>query len=174
MKKLFNMICTEILLLVTSLAATIGARTPRLRHSKQDSAVEVTLAPAKAGAAAELVATVKNVGSTDLNMLKVGTLLDETLPIRKVLVVDGEGVEAPFRGIHASIQYDALTAKHFRLLKASESMTIIISVATVHEFTKSGKYTFSAAGLLPVNLAGSAEPFGLALPCWSNSVGSLC
>ncbi|KAI0834403.1 Deuterolysin metalloprotease family-domain-containing protein [Hypoxylon sp. FL0890] len=162
--------CAEILLVAVSLAATIDARISRLIRSRQDAAAEVTLVPAEASGAAELVATIKNVGSTDLNLLKIGTLLDEALPVQRILVVDEEGVQAPFKGIHASIRYDALTAKHFRLLRVSESVTTIISPATVHEFTKSGTYTFSATGVLPIAPAGSTQLSGPALAYQSNNV----
>ncbi|KAI1395000.1 Deuterolysin metalloprotease family-domain-containing protein [Hypoxylon fuscum] len=160
----------QILLALASLTATIDAHILRPVHSKRTSTLEVTLAPATSNGAAELVATIRNVGSTDLNLLKVGTLLDEVLPVQKVLAVDEKGVEVQFRGIHASIRYDALTAKHFQLLKASESVSTVISAAAVHEFVKSGTYTFSVSGLMPVAPAGSTELSGPALTIQSNSV----
>lgn len=76
----------------------------------------------------------------------------------------------PFRGIHASIQHDALQSHHFQLLKASESVSTVISTAAVHEFAKSGTYTFTATGLMPVALAGSTELSGPALIFQSNSI----
>ncbi|OTA83880.1 hypothetical protein M434DRAFT_400582 [Hypoxylon sp. CO27-5] len=160
----------EILLVAARLAATIDARIPRLVHDRQAPAIEVTLTPVEAGNAAELVATILNIGSTDLNLLKVGTILDEILPVQKVLAVDEKGLEVPFKGIHASIQHSALTDEHFRLLKVSESVSTVISAATVHEFTASGTYTFLATGLLPVAPAGSTELSGPALTYLSNNV----
>ncbi|XXG98043.1 hypothetical protein Hte_004360 [Hypoxylon texense] len=159
-----------IVLAIASIVATIDGHTLRPVHSKRATALEVTLAPTGTGGAAELVATIRNVGSVDLNLLRVGTLLDEVLPVQKVSVTDGAGSEVPFRGIHASIQHDALTSEHFLLLKASESVSTLISAAAVHEFTGSGTYTFSATGLMPVAPAGSTKLSGPAPILQSNSV----
>ncbi|KAI1651631.1 Deuterolysin metalloprotease family-domain-containing protein [Daldinia loculata] len=161
---------TEILLAVASLTATTTAHILNPIRGRQASVLEVTLTPSPTGEAAELIATIKNVGSEDLNLLRVGTLLDEVLPVQKVSVVDESGVEAPFRGIHASIRHDALAAKNFRLLKASESFDTVVKAATVHKFEKSGTYTFRATGLIPVAAAGSTELSGPAILIHSNSI----
>ncbi|CAJ2512662.1 Uu.00g007810.m01.CDS01 [Anthostomella pinea] len=162
--------CARVLLALSSVASTVQARfAGAVNHSKRSPSLEVTLAPATEGIA-ELVATIKNVGSADLNLLKVGTLLDERLPVQKVLALDEAGVEAPFRGIHASIQHAALRAEHFQLLKASEIISMVINVAAVHDFTASGTYTFKASGLMPFANAGSAELIGPALTYESNTI----
>ncbi|KAI8962996.1 Deuterolysin metalloprotease family-domain-containing protein [Daldinia sp. FL1419] len=161
-----------ILLAIVSFAATanVNAHMLKLIFGRQASALEVILAPSSTGEVAELIATIKNVGSEDLNLLRVGTLLDEVLPVEKVSVVDESGAEVPFRGIHASILHDALTAKNFRLLKASESLSTVIKAAAVHKFEKSGTYTFSATGMIPVAPAGSTELSGPAIAIQSNSI----
>ncbi|KAI0380589.1 Deuterolysin metalloprotease family-domain-containing protein [Hypomontagnella monticulosa] len=158
------------LVAATGLATVVSGYTVKPVFNRQAPALEVTLAPIATGEVAELVATIKNVGSTDLNLLKVGTLLDDVLPVQKVLATDEAGVEAPFRGIHASIRYDALTTAHFQPLKVSESVRAIIKTASVHEFTKSGIYTFSATGLLPVAPAGSSILSGPAISIQSNKI----
>ncbi|KAI1377017.1 Deuterolysin metalloprotease family-domain-containing protein [Hypoxylon crocopeplum] len=160
----------RVLLPLVSLATAINAYGLESTQGRGSSALEVILAPATISSAAELVATIKNVGSVDLNLLKVGTLLDEVLPVQKVLAVNEAGVEATFKGIHASIRHDALKAEHFHLLKATESVSTTISAATVHEFTESGTYTFLAAGLMPVAQAGSTELSGPAIIFHSNSI----
>lgn len=80
-----------VVLAVASLAATIEAHALKSVYSKRATALEVTLASSGTGGVGELVATIKNAGPTDLNLLKVGTLLDETLPVQKVLAVDEAG-----------------------------------------------------------------------------------
>ncbi|KAI1382930.1 Deuterolysin metalloprotease family-domain-containing protein [Hypoxylon trugodes] len=159
-----------IALAVASLAESIGAHVLKPMYSRLASDLEVTLAPVEAGGAAELIATVKNVGSVDLNLLKVGTILDEVLPVQKVTAVNEAGIEAPFRGIHASIKYDALKLENFHLLKVLESVSTVISAATVHDFTESGTHTFSTTGLLPVAPAGSTQLSGPALIYQSNNI----
>ncbi|KAI0160846.1 Deuterolysin metalloprotease family-domain-containing protein [Hypoxylon sp. FL1284] len=147
-----------VLAIATSLVTTIEAT------------LEVTLTPSGTQGAAELIATIKNVGSIDLNLLTVGTLLDTALPVQKVSVRDEAGNEVPFRGIYASIQHDALTQEHFQLLRASESTSAIVSAAAVHAFPRSATYTFAVAGLMPVAPAGSTELPGPVLVLQSNSV----
>lgn len=56
---------------------------------RRAAGLEVTLAPADNNAA-EVIATVKNVGFDDLNLLTLGTFLD-TAPIQKLVVVDEAG-----------------------------------------------------------------------------------
>ncbi|OTB01684.1 hypothetical protein M426DRAFT_75075 [Hypoxylon sp. CI-4A] len=135
------------------------------------SVLEVTLAPnPESNGAAELIATIRNAGSEDLNLLNAGTLLDDFLPVQKVAVVNEAGVEAPFIGIHPSFHADSFTTKHFRLLKAGESLTTGIKAAAVHEFTESRTYTFTAAGHFPVAPAGTTKLSGPALEFQSNGV----
>ncbi|KAI1441902.1 Deuterolysin metalloprotease family-domain-containing protein [Annulohypoxylon stygium] len=162
--------CTEVLLVAASLVASVNAHILKQFHRKEASVLEVTLSPATTGGVAELIATVTNVGPTDLNLLKIGTLLDESLPVQKVLAVDELGNEAKFKGIHASIRYDALKAEHFHTLRASESVSTNISAASIHDFAKSGTYTFTASGLMPVAATGSTKLSGPALSFQSNNV----
>ncbi|KAI1804943.1 Deuterolysin metalloprotease family-domain-containing protein [Daldinia bambusicola] len=161
---------TKFVLAIASLRAAADAHTAKPINGREDSALEVTLSPSPEGDVAELIATIKNVGSEDLNLLRVGTLLDEVLPVQKVSVVDESGKDAPFRGIHASIQHDALAAANFQLLRTSESLDTVIKPASVHKFEKSGTYTFTATGLMPVAAAGSTELSGPAMVIQSNSI----
>ncbi|KAI2617664.1 Deuterolysin metalloprotease family-domain-containing protein [Hypomontagnella submonticulosa] len=168
--RLFVMRYIINLVAAAGLATVVSGYTMKPVRDSQAPALKVILAPATTSDVAELVVTIINVGSIDLNLLKVGTLLDEVLPVQKVLAVDEAGVEAPFRGVHASIRYDALTPAHFHPLKVFESVNIIIKTARVHEFAKSGTYSFSATGLLPVAPAGSATLSGPAVIIQSNSI----
>lgn len=56
-----------------------------IENAKRELGLDVTLAPA--GNVAEVVATVKNVGAQDLNLLTLGTFLD-VAPVQKLSVVD--------------------------------------------------------------------------------------
>lgn len=82
----------KVLLVVTRCATALAAFVPRSQHSEETSVLEVTLFSSTTGVAAELVATIKNTGATDLNLLKVGTLLDEALPVQKLSVADESGI----------------------------------------------------------------------------------
>jgi deuterolysin len=57
-----------------------------LENGKRDTGLEVTLTAAE-GSAADVVATVKNVGTQSLNLLTLGTFLDSA-PVQKLAVVD--------------------------------------------------------------------------------------
>lgn len=57
-----------------------------LENGKRDTGLEVTLAAAE-DSSANVIATVKNVGTQSLNLLTLGTFLD-TAPVQKLSVVD--------------------------------------------------------------------------------------
>lgn len=65
-----------------------------LQNGKRDTGLEVTLTAAK-GSAADVVATVKNVGTENLNLLTLGTFLDAA-PVQKLAVVDEASKSNPF------------------------------------------------------------------------------
>ncbi|RYP53798.1 hypothetical protein DL769_010446 [Monosporascus sp. CRB-8-3] len=139
-------------------------------HGERSSQLEVELAVPSSGSVSELVARIKNVGTTDLNLLKFGTILDDKLPIQKVVVLDEAGEEVQAKAIHPSLDYDALQSKHFQLLKAFESVETIIDAATVHSFDISGTYSFVVEGLIPLAVAPSTKLSGPPAYVKSNTV----
>ncbi|RYO80170.1 hypothetical protein DL764_009925 [Monosporascus ibericus] len=139
-------------------------------NRERSSQLEVELAVPASGSVSELVARIKNVGNTDLNLLKFGTILDDKLPIQKVVIVDEAGEEVQAKAIHPSLDYDALQSKHFQLLKASESVEAIIDAAMVHSFDKSGTYSFAVEGLIPLAVAPSTKLSGPPAYVKSNTV----
>ena len=54
------------------------------------SPLEVSLT-APSGNVAEIVAKISNTGTTDLNLVKIGSILDTKLPIQRLVVTDGAG-----------------------------------------------------------------------------------
>ncbi|TQN63769.1 Neutral protease 2-like protein, partial [Colletotrichum shisoi] len=54
----------------------------------RDATLQVILEPALSGRVAEVSATIKNSGTSNLNLLKVGTILDDELPVQRVIIVD--------------------------------------------------------------------------------------
>ncbi|KAF0320947.1 neutral protease 2 [Colletotrichum asianum] len=121
-----------------------------IRLNKRDSGLEVTLAPSASGTPTEVIATIKNNGADDLNLLKRGLV--------------------SFRGIEPSIQYDALGPNHFQFLSAGESIAVAIDVAKVHYFEKSGRFSVIADGLIPVGLASSTSFDQPAIAFKSNAI----
>lgn len=74
-------------LAILSVAAlTVNAAV--IDNAKRDSGLVVTLTSAEG--AAEVLATIKNVGTQDLNLLTLGTFLDSA-PVQKLAVVDETG-----------------------------------------------------------------------------------
>ncbi|KAI8314432.1 hypothetical protein K4K61_004888 [Colletotrichum sp. SAR11_59] len=141
-----------------------------IRLNKRDSGLEVTLAPSASGTPTEVIATTKNNGADDLNLLKVGTILDDKLPVQRVVVTDQSGGLVSFRGIEPSIQYDALRPNHFQFLSAGKSIAVAIDVAKVHYFEKSGRFSVIADGLIPVGLASSTSFDQPAIAFKSNAI----
>ncbi|KZL84823.1 neutral protease 2 [Colletotrichum incanum] len=87
------------------------------------SMLEVISAPVLPGTAAEIFATIKNNGSTDLNLLKADTILDETLPVQRIIVSDESG------------------------------KLFCDKYGDFHRLEKSGTYTVVAEGVVPAALA---------------------
>ncbi|KAK1461338.1 metalloproteinase [Colletotrichum melonis] len=141
-----------------------------IRYSKRDSTLEVTLTPVVSDSGAEVSATFKNTGSLDLNLLKVGTILDDKLPVQRVSIVDESGNAVSFRGIEPSIQYDALKAIHFESLPAGGSVTVSIDAAKVYQFTQSGTCSITAEGIIPIALAPSTDFSQPAVAFKSNTI----
>ena len=126
------------------------------------SPLEVSLT-APSGNAAEIVAKITNTGATDLNLVKIGSILDTKLPIQRLVVTDGAGNAVSPQGIHPSIDFDALQEKDLELLKAGSSLETIVDGTKVHDFEESGVYSFSARGLLHFAVAPSTTPSGPAI-----------
>ncbi|KAF4838969.1 Neutral protease 2-like protein [Colletotrichum tropicale] len=141
-----------------------------IRLNKRDSGLEVTLAPSTSGTPTKVIATIKNNGADDLNLLKVGTILDDKLPVQRAVVTDESGNLVPFRGVEPSIQYDALKPNHFQFLSTGESIAVAIDVAKVHNFEKSGRFSVTAEGLLPVGHASSTSFNQPAIAFKSNTI----
>ncbi|KAF3800713.1 Neutral protease 2-like [Colletotrichum gloeosporioides] len=114
-----------------------------IRLNKRDSRLEVTLEPSTSGTPTEVIATIKNNGADDLNLLKVGTILDDKLPVQRVVVTDQS---------------------------AGESIAVAIDVANVHYFEKSGRFSVIADGLIPVGLASSTSFDQPAIAFKSNAI----
>ncbi|TVY89270.1 Neutral protease-like protein [Lachnellula willkommii] len=125
-----------------------------LQNGKRDTGLEVTLTAAE-GTTADVVATVKNVGTESLNLLTLGTFLDAA-PVQKLAVVDEANVPVAFTGVYRSIQYSNLSDDYFKLLAAGESFSTTINTAAVHDL-KSGNYSFSAEGAIPFAIGDSKE-----------------
>ncbi|TVY82080.1 Neutral protease 2-like protein, partial [Lachnellula suecica] len=126
-----------------------------LQNGKRDTGLEVTLTAAE-GSAADVIATVKNVGTQSLNLLTLGTFLDAA-PVQKLAVVDAANAAVEFTGVFRSIQYsNDLSAEYFQLLEAGESYTTTINAAAVHDL-KTGSYSFSAEGAMPFAIGNSTE-----------------
>ncbi|KAI1336248.1 Deuterolysin metalloprotease family-domain-containing protein [Xylariaceae sp. FL0016] len=142
--------CASSLYALAGFATVVSAHVPRTLNGSRSPSLRVTLARVVNGGPAELAATIENVGSVDLNLLKVGTLLDDTLPVQKVSVVDENGDEVSFKGIHATLKHDVLRPEHFQVLKVAESVSTSIDAASVHEFPSSGTYSFKSTGVFSV------------------------
>ncbi|CZR62119.1 probable Neutral protease 2 homolog SNOG_10522 [Phialocephala subalpina] len=138
-----------------------------IENSKRALGLEVTLAPTEN--AAEVIATIKNVGAQDLNLLKAGTFLDSA-PVQKLSVVDEANAPVAFSGIFRSMQYSALAPDYFHFLAAGAEYTTTIEAAAVHDFVQSGTYSFAAEGAMPFAIGNSTELSGEAVAFKSNTL----
>lgn len=65
--------------------AALTASASVIKNGKRDTGLEVTLSSAEG--AAQVLATIKNVGAQDINLLTLGTFLDSA-PVQKLAVSD--------------------------------------------------------------------------------------
>ncbi|KAH6683005.1 putative neutral protease 2 like protein [Halenospora varia] len=152
-----------------SVAAAIiaFANAVTIENEKRAVGLEVTLAAAP-NSAAEVVATVTNVGTESLNVLTLGTFLD-TAPVQKLNVLDEASAPVAFTGVYRTVKYTELTADSFKLLEAGSTFTTTINAAAVHDF-KTGTYSVSAEGAMPFAIGSSTELSGSAVSFKSNTL----
>ncbi|KAK7942742.1 Neutral protease 2 [Apiospora aurea] len=159
------MVSTRSLIALASIAATSLVNAHAIHHSRLGkrvpSPLEVKLT-ASTDDVGEIVANITNMGAEDLNLLVVGTILDTKLPVERLIVSNEAGAEMPSKGIHVSLEYEALANEHFELLKAGASLMTVIDGTSVHSFDEAGTYTFEARGMLPYALAPSTQLGGSA------------
>lgn len=89
-----NMFPSQALSLLAAVAFAGRVLSHGVGYDKGSSQLEVELVVPTSGDVSELIARITNAGTTDLNLLKVGTLLDDKLPVQKVVVLDEAG-ESP-------------------------------------------------------------------------------
>ncbi|KAK7991715.1 hypothetical protein PG996_013268 [Apiospora saccharicola] len=164
------MVSTRSLVVFASLAAASLVKAHAINQGRlgkrAPSPLEVKLT-APTGDVAEIVATITNVGSDDLNLLAVGTILDTKLPIERLIVSIKAG-----KGIQITLEHEALTNEHFELLKAGASLQTVIDSTNVHSFDEAGTYTFEARGILPYAVAPSTQ-LGASLAAYQSNALSL-
>lgn len=166
------MVAANSLLALVSLTAASLVRAHAVdarRLGEGESPLEVRLS-APSGNVAEIVAKITNTGPTDLNLVKVGSILDTMLPVQRLSVTDDAGTAVTPKGIHPSIDFEALREKDFELLQAGSSVETTVDGTAVHDFEKSGVYNFSARGLLHFAVAPSMTPSGPAILFESNTI----
>lgn len=131
---------------------------------QREAALEVTIVEVNH---ATVKATVKNTGTSALNLLKYGSIFDSA-PVQKLSVVAGES-NVPFEGILRRVQTTGLKEDVFHLLEAGATYETEINAAELHTLT-SGKYSVTAEGAIPYAAPGSTELTGNAVYYKSNTL----
>ncbi|RMJ19296.1 hypothetical protein CDV36_000990 [Fusarium kuroshium] len=155
--------------LASAVFLAIGAEShaPVNARSAETAGLAVTLS-SSSGKATEVEVTIKNGGSNELSLLRVGTILDER-PVQKLVVVDGAGEKLPFQGIDLSVYYEGLESKHYEKLAAGSSITRLVDLSSVYDF-KPGTYSIFAEGTLPSVSGASKEPNSISFKSESLSI----
>ncbi|KAM0433533.1 hypothetical protein ACHAPT_004413 [Fusarium lateritium] len=136
-------------------------------RSAEAADLAVTLS-SSSGKATEVEVTIKNSGSTELSLLRVGTILDKR-PVQKLVVVDDAGEKLPFQGIELSLYYEDLQSNHYENLPAGSSITRVVDLSTVYDF-KPGIYSIFAEGTVPSISGTSKEPNSISFKSKSISI----
>ncbi|KAH7010114.1 Deuterolysin metalloprotease family-domain-containing protein [Ilyonectria destructans] len=92
----------------------------------------------------KMKAIVRNFGSSDVIVLKTGTILDRG-SVEKVQVTSGEG-NIPFEGIRVAISHDNLPKKAFVRVPAGGSVENEFDIAEIHDLSQGGYFDIRAVG----------------------------
>ncbi|KAJ4178076.1 hypothetical protein NW767_014943 [Fusarium falciforme] len=147
------MLFSQALASAVFLAIGAESHSPLNARSAEAAGLAVTLSPSS-GKATEVEVTIKNDGSNDLSLLRVGTILDER-PVQKMVVVDDAGEQLPFQGIELSVYYEGLESKHYEKLAAGSSVTRLVDLSSVYDFNP-GTYSIVAEGTFP-SVSGTSK-----------------
>ncbi|EGE05662.1 metalloproteinase [Trichophyton equinum CBS 127.97] len=101
-------------------------------------------------------AVVTNNGDRPLHLLSLNTIMDED-PTNKVDVAHESGEHVEFTGMLPRYDLSSLTEDLFTRLAPKDSVEHLFDIATVHDLKRSGKYTLSARGAIPVAEDGSTD-----------------
>ncbi|EGD90147.2 hypothetical protein A7C99_1022 [Trichophyton rubrum] len=101
-------------------------------------------------------AVVTNNGERPLHLLSFNTIMDEN-PISKVHVTHESGDDVEFTGMLPRYDLSDLTEDLFTRLAPKDSVEHLFDIATVHNLKRSGKYTLSARGAIPVAEDGETD-----------------
>jgi len=96
---------------------------------------------------AVIEAAVSNVGSSDLSVLKTGSILDTSeTPIKKVSVFKDDK-EVAFHGVFVHYDLDHLSSDSFTTIKAGETIKTTIDLAPVFDLSSGSSFTVATSGL---------------------------
>lgn len=117
-----SMLWQKVFVLSALAIADAHPGTHGIRLNKRDSRLEVTLEPSTSGTPTEVIATIKNNGANDLNLLKVGTILDDKLPVQRVVVTDQSGMAASSQTPEWLLTDEQVASFHSGVLSQAYSM----------------------------------------------------
>ncbi|KAF2462093.1 Deuterolysin metalloprotease family-domain-containing protein [Lineolata rhizophorae] len=108
-----------------------------------------------------------NTGDVGLNLLKKGTILDDSAPVEKV-EVNSPSARIPFNGIRLRLLTDGLAEDAFQFVDAGETIEFDFDIASLHDLSSGGAFSLRSYGAIPYAEAGSTSLSGLALDFDSN------
>ncbi|TLS21753.1 uncharacterized protein PpBr36_09442 [Pyricularia pennisetigena] len=147
----FLHLSTAVLAYLSSAVVAHGSHHPI--RDVEGGTLEVTLEAVSPNDATNIRATIKNVGSQESRLLKVGTVLDER-PVKKLTVLDSNGSEVPFLGIELNLMAEALKPQHYESLAPGSSITRKLDATFVHDF-EPGTYSLLLEGQFPTESGSS-------------------
>ncbi|KAL1796060.1 hypothetical protein ACET3X_006284 [Alternaria dauci] len=106
--------------------------------------------------------TITNIGDTTLNLLSTGTLLDETLPVKRItLYSNSSSKRVPFEGIAIQLDTSVLSVDNFFILESGSRKEFAIDAAALHNLSSGGSFDVFANGMLPYANENSTELVGV-------------
>ena len=147
-------------------ALTLVSATP-IDSEKRAAASPLKVSLAEAGNA-QVTVTLTNTGSSDLSLLKYGTIL-EAGPVQKVVVLK-DGVVLPHEGISRSYLMRNFPDTAFSTLTAGQAISETIDLASIADLSAGGTYEVASAGSVPLAHPGSTELNGASVYFESNTL----
>ena len=156
-------ISNTILLAATAFSSIIHSHAIDLQ--KRASPITIDVAPA---GNAIVKVTMKNTGTTDLSLYKYGTIM-EPGPVQKLAVLKN-GAMLAHEGILRRYLTANLTEDAFTTLKAGQSVSETIDLASIADLSAGGAYDVVAAGAIPLAAAGTTALSGESVTYESNKL----
>ena len=157
---------STVFTLAAATLSSLVSSTP-IDYEKRAAASPLKVSLAEAGNA-QVTVTLTNTGSSDLSLLKYGTIF-EAGPVQKVVILK-DGTVLPHEGISRTYLMRDFPSTAFSTLTAGQTVSDTIDLASIADLSAGGTYEVATAGSVPLAHVGSTELNGESVYFESNTL----